>query len=64
MKKKLAGKLSLNKNTISNLSQGEMQDIRGASVIFACSESCSIIIVCCDTTEPIKVQENLELDRD
>lgn len=57
MKKKLYKKISLNKKIISNLNENELNDIRGGSVIIACSRSCSAIIVCCDTkTIPLEAK--------
>jgi natural product precursor len=49
MKKKFEKKLVLNKKTISNLEHKEMNDIRGGSVIIVCTNSCSVLIICCDT---------------
>lgn len=51
MRKKLTKKLVLNKKTISNLDREEMNSARGASVIYICSESCSVIYICCDPTK-------------
>ncbi len=53
MRKKLTKKLVLNKKTISNLDREEMNSARGASFFIPCSDSCSVIFVCCDpTTNP------------
>lgn len=49
MKKSFEKKLVLNKKTITNLEQKEMNDVRGGSIIDVCTNSCSIIIICCDT---------------
>ncbi len=64
MKKKLTKKLQLNKKTISNLDKEEMNLLYGASVIIACSESCSVIIVCCDPTRtPQLLDQGQNLDQ-
>lgn len=49
-KNKLTKKLVLNKKTVSNLQDEEMNLIRGASVLFLCTESCSVLVNCCDPT--------------
>lgn len=48
-KKMLTKKLTLNKKTIARLGEAEMRNLKGASIFVACSESCSIFIMCCDT---------------
>ena len=61
MKKNFAKKMLLNKVTVSRLNDNDMSLIRGATLIYHCTESCSLIYVCCDPkTIPVeknKVQE-------
>jgi len=55
MKQKIAKKLTLNKNTVAYLDRHELGEVHGGSVIIQsckCTESCSLIIICCDTTTP------------
>lgn len=49
MKKRFKKKLVLNKKTVTNLEHKDMDDVRGGSVVYICSQSCSIIYFCCDT---------------
>jgi natural product precursor len=49
MKKKFGKKLVLNKKTITNLEQKDMNDIRGGSWVYICSDSCSYVYFCCET---------------
>lgn len=49
MKKSFEKKLVLNKKTITNLEQKEMNDVRGGSWVYVCTESCSYVYICCDT---------------
>ena len=63
MKKKFAGKLILNKKTVTNLNANDMNLIRGASFVVICSDSCSFVKICCDTkTNPI--EENRDQAKD
>lgn len=55
MKKQLIKKLVLNKETIHDLTNNEMNVIRGASFIDACTESCSFIEVCCGPTTKAQI---------
>lgn len=48
MKKRFAKKLALNKKTVSNLNETDLNNIRGGSIVFICTRSCSIVIACCD----------------
>ena len=48
-KKKITKKLSLNKETVAGLDAEEMKKIKGASILAACSDSCSVLVICCDT---------------
>jgi natural product precursor len=49
MKKRFEKKLQLNKKTISNLGQQQMNEIKGGSVVYACTQSCTINFICCDS---------------
>jgi hypothetical protein len=51
MKKLLGRKLSLNKKTVINLNERDMELIKGASVVWDCSQSCSVVWLCCKPTE-------------
>lgn len=49
MKKRLIRKLALNKEIIASLNPDEMDKIKGAvSLLFACTESCSNLVACCE----------------
>lgn len=48
MKKRFAKKLVLNKKTVSVLTEEELKNIRGASIVYPCTRSCSIVYMCCD----------------
>jgi len=54
MKKRLNKKLVLNKTTIASLKKDEMNLIRGATLVDHCTESCSLVDICCH-----KIAENL-----
>jgi len=56
MKKKFAKKLLLNKESVSNLSDDNMNKIRGGTVFHYCTASCSVFKICCDT-KTIPVEE-------
>ncbi len=66
MKKKFEKKLALNKKTISNLTNSEMSEVNGGTLIIRscnCSESCSVIYYCCGpTTYPLFNNDNQEPD--
>jgi lipid II:glycine glycyltransferase (peptidoglycan interpeptide bridge formation enzyme) len=53
-KKKLEKKLTLNKETIAGLNADEMKKIIGASVLFLCTDSCSVLGPCCGLTDTKK----------
>jgi len=54
MKKKFTEKLVLSKQTIAILNDSDMDLIRGATLIFICTDSCSVVAICCDTkTNPL-----------
>ncbi len=57
MKKKILNKLELNKKTVSNLSKIDMKNIRGATIVYACTRSCTVVYICCDT-KTIPLEEN------
>ncbi len=59
MKGKLRKKLVLNKKTISNLSEDEMQQVWGATLFAICTDSCSLFALCCPTTQENILQQNL-----
>ncbi len=61
MKRILNKKLVLNKNTISNLSDDEMEKIWGATAFLPCTESCSAFLICCD---PITEKRFINDDND
>ncbi len=58
MKKKLTKKLMLSRKTISNLTDNEMNLVRGASLIVNCTNSCSLIRYCCPTTQENVIEQN------
>ena len=59
MKKKFSKKLALNKETISSLNYDEMKKVKGASILVACTESCSILVACCGPDpKRMAVQDN------
>jgi hypothetical protein len=61
MKKKFIKKLDIRKESISNLSYDNMNEIRGGTVFQNCSKSCSIFDYCCDTkTNPVEEKAVLE----
>lgn len=57
-------KLELNKNTVSNLSDEQMDKIHGATIFHAscnCNQtrSCSFYVECCPPPEGAAAEENL-----
>ena len=61
MKTKLSKKLNLNKNKISRLNDHDMNLIRGATLVMHCSESCSLVKICCEpTVKEYLIDQNLE----
>ena len=50
MKKKFIKKLDIRKESVSNLSYDNMNEIRGGTVFHICTESCSVFKICCETT--------------
>jgi natural product precursor len=56
MKKKFKKKLILNKETISNLGQKQMNEIRGGTWVDVCTESCSWVNFCCDSDRAAKAK--------
>ncbi len=65
MKRKFTNKLVLNKKTVSNLTNNDMNTIHGGSLLWVCSESCSVIMMCCDTkTNPIEENRTPAKDQD
>ncbi len=58
MKKKLTKKLTLNRKTISNLTKNEMKLIKGATLLAFCTDSCSLIAICCPTTKENVIEQN------
>lgn len=62
MKKKFTKKLVLKKEKVSNLSDNNMNMIRGGTIFQYCTESCSLFDYCCDTkTNPL--EENRGQDK-
>ena len=61
MKKRLNKKLVLNKMTIASLKKDEMNLIRGATLVDHCTESCSLVDICCNKT--VENIVNLVLDK-
>lgn len=62
-KKKLTKKLELNKENISSLNFDEMSKMKGAiSLVFACTESCSVFVACCEPTTE-KDNNNIDLEK-
>ncbi len=49
-KKSLTKRLALNKEKISTLNYDEMIKVKGASALVLCSESCSVLVICCGPT--------------
>ena len=58
MKKKFNKKLLFRKETVSTLTDKNMDKIRGGTVFFDCTESCTVFFVCCDT-KTIPLEKNL-----
>ncbi len=58
MKKKLTKKLTLSRKTISNLTDNEMNRVRGASLMVNCTNSCSLLVDCCPTTKENLIEQN------
>jgi len=58
MKKILKKKLVLSKATVANLDKNEMNRIIGASIVAICTESCSIVAICCTPTIKYVVNQN------
>lgn len=55
MKKKFSKKLVFRKETVSTLSDKNMDKIKGGTLFFDCTESCTLFFVCCDTkTNPLE----------
>lgn len=62
MKNKFSRRLILNKETITRLNNNDMNLIRGATLIFYCTDSCSVVAICCNTkTNPL--EENRDQDK-
>ena len=57
MKDKFYKRLTLNKEKVSKLTESDMSKIRGASIVHACTESCSLVHICCDT-KTIPLEKN------
>jgi len=47
MKKIVKKRLVLSKATVANLDKDEMNRIIGASLVMICTESCSLVMLCC-----------------
>jgi len=63
MKRKFEKKLVLSKATVATLDRGEMNRIIGASIMDICTQSCSIMDICCTPTrnyalEQVKAETN------
>ena len=55
MKKQFTKKLVLQKETVSTLTDNQMDMLRGGTAFLICTESCSAFMICCNTkTIPIK----------
>ena len=55
MKKQFKKKLVLKKQTVSSLTDNQMDLLRGGTIFHICTQSCSIFDLCCDTkTNPIE----------
>lgn len=64
MRKKLSKKLVLKKVTITSLNENDMYLIRGATLVHHCTESCSLVHICCDPkTNPLDEGNNLAKDQ-
>jgi len=61
MKKQINKKLALNKETISKLTEGEMNFIHGATILAYCSDSCSVFGICCDTVKQCDTKPDLNM---
>ena len=59
MKKRLNKKLVLNKMTISSLKDKDMHLIRGATLVFDCTESCSLVWICCTPTKEYAMDQDI-----
>lgn len=54
MKKRFSKKLVLGKETVAMLSDKNMDKIRGGTLFYDCTESCTLFYYCCDTkTKPL-----------
>lgn len=64
MKKKFSKKLIFKKETVSTLTDKNMDMLKGGTVFFYCTESCTVFFVCCDTkTNPLGENQDQEKDR-
>lgn len=60
MKKRLNKKLVLNKMTVIRLKDNDMQLIRGATLVFDCTESCSLVWICCTPTKQNAIDQIID----
>jgi len=62
MKKKMNRKLVLNKNTVTSLNDNEMNKVIGATLVWHCTKSCSLVWYCCSPPEENVYDPNQDND--